>query len=364
MQVRKSVEQACLWKPAGLQDDFKMPSTNNTPISTTKMTKSLDLALQGGGSHGAFTWGVLERLLEDERIALAGLCGTSAGMQRNGRQGAIDLLNAFWARVSQQQTYSLIQPSIWDKAEGNGSMDTSPAYHFFEMFTNMMSPYQYNPLNLNPLREILLELVDFDYLKSCKATQLFLCATNVKTSRAKVFTLPEMSVDAVLASACIPFLFHAVEVDGEFYWDGGFMGNPPIFPLIDHTDTNDILIIQVNPIEIDKVPTSAIEIRDRINELSFNASLMFEMRKVDFVQRMLDEGVNFHANKPLKKLYIHNINPEKEISHYTVSSKLNASMEFLLKLKWIGRQYADQWLEQNFQFIGKKSTCNVREVFL
>jgi NTE family protein len=336
--------------------------------------KSLDLALQGGGSHGAFTWGVVERILEEERIAVAGLCGTSAGamnatmvaagLQKGGRQGAIDQLNAFWERVSKQQLYSFVQPSIWDKAEGNGSMDNSPAYHMFEAMTNVLSPYQFNPMNINPLREILLDLVDFEYLRSCKQTQLFLCATNVKTSRAKVFPLREMSVDAVLASACIPFLFQAVEIDGEFYWDGGFMGNPPIFPLIDHTDTNDILIVQINPIVIDKVPTSAVEIRDRVNELSFNASLMFEMRKVDFVQRMLSEGLNFRATKPLKELHIHNINPEKEISHFTVSSKLNASMDFLLKLKWIGRRYADEWIQENFDHIGVRSTCNVREVFL
>ncbi len=336
--------------------------------------KQLDLALQGGGSHGAFTWGVLERILEDERIGIAGLCGTSAGamnatmvaagLQKNGRQGAIDLLNEFWHKVSQQQLYSFLQPSLLDKMDGNGSMDKSPAFHWFEALTNVMSPYQFNPLNINPLRAILLELVDFDYLKSCDQTQLFLCATNVKTSRAKVFHLKEMSVDAVLASACIPFMFQAVEIDGEFYWDGGFMGNPPIFPLIDYTETNDILIVQINPIIIDKVPQSAVEIRDRVNELSFNASLMFEMRKVDFVQRMLQDGLNFRSAKPLKMLHIHNINPEVEISHYTVSSKLNASLDFLLKLKEIGKRYASEWIQNNYEDIGVRSTCNVREVFL
>ncbi|MGD1839306.1 MAG: patatin-like phospholipase family protein [Thermonemataceae bacterium] len=336
--------------------------------------KKLDLALQGGGSHGAFTWGVLERLLEDERIDIDGLCGTSAGamnavivaygMQQGGRQGAIDLLQKFWKQISRQQRFSLLQPSLFDRAiGGGGTLDYSPIYQMFDFYTMLFSPYQFNPLNYNPLKDILEDLIDFDELRSCKETKLFVCATNVRTGRAKVFTNEEMSIDAILASACLPFLFKAVEIDGEAYWDGGYMGNPPIFPLIDDLDVSDILIIQINPINIEEIPRTADEIRDRINTLSFNTSLMHEMRRVNLVQRLLELGLTMGDPKA-RKLNIHQINPEELLRKMSVSSKLNADWKFLLKLKAFGREAAGQWLEENFEQIGIASTCDLREVFL
>ncbi len=334
--------------------------------------KLLDFALQGGGSHGAFTWGVLERFLEDERISIAGLCGTSAGamnatvlaygLQVGGRQGAIDLLYKFWKKVSDQQNFSLLQPSFWDRVYGNGGMHLSPLYWWFESISKMYSPYQLNPLDINPLQDILEELIDFDQLRSCKVTQLFVCATNVKTSRAKVFELKEINVKAVLASACLPFVFKAVEIDGEHYWDGGFMGNPPIFPLIDKTQTDDILLIQINPIVIDKVPTTADEIADRINELSFNSSLMHEMRKVNFVRKMMAKG--FDMDGVVRRINIHNINPEKKLANMGVSSKMNADWHFINRLRNMGREMAEEWLAENFDKIGVDSTCDIQSVFL
>jgi NTE family protein len=336
------------------------------------MIKPLDLALQGGGSHGAFTWGVLERLLEDERIAIEGLCGTSAGamnatilaygLQTGGRQGAIQLLEKFWKAISDRQLFALIQPSLLDRAIGNGSLHTSFSYWMFESVTRIFSPYQLNPLDINPLRDVLLEMVDFDRLRSCKATKLFICATNVKNSRAKVFHLPEITADAVLASACLPFIFKAVEIDGEFYWDGGYMGNPPIFPLIDHTDSDDILLVQINPIEIDHVPVTAEEIRDRINELSFNASLMHEMRRVNFVRKVMERGMDMDGR--VRPINIHHINPQKLMSGLGVSSKLNADWNFLNRLRTYGRQMADKWLAENYDKIGVESTCNIQQTFL
>lgn len=335
--------------------------------------KTLGLALQGGGSHGAFTWGVIERLLEDERIHIDGLCGTSAGamnativaygLMKGGRKGAIDLLYKFWKRISDEQKFSFIQPSLYEKWFGdNGKLDYSPAYQFFEFFTMMFSPYQFNLLDYNPLESILESLVDFDALKSYKGCKLFVCATNVCTGRAKIFSGKEISLKAVMASACLPFLFKAVEIDGNYYWDGGYMGNPPIFPLINDTETSDILLIQINPIRIKEVPRTADEIRDRINTLSFNTSLMHEMRRVNLIQRLLQLGLNLDGKS--RKINIHHINPEELMSGMSVSSKLNADWSFLLRLRAHGREAAEKWLAENYEKIGLESTCNLKEVFL
>ncbi len=334
--------------------------------------KHIDVALQGGGSHGAFTWGVLESLLEHEELHIAGICGTSAGamnaamlaygLMKGGKQGAKELLHKFWRKIADINAFTPIQPSWYDKLRSPGNMDTSFTFNFLHQVMQFVSPYQFNPLNLNPLKNVLLEFINFEELQQCQQTKLFVCATNVRRGRAKVFRTKEISVDAILASACLPFLFQAVRIDGEDYWDGGYMGNPPIFPLIDGTDCNDILIVQINPIEIDHTPMTALEIQDRINELSFNSSLMLEMRRVNFVQKMLENGINI--DNRFKNLLLHNINPEKDLAQFNTSSKLNANWDFLLWLHRLGKKYGKEWLDQNFDKIGKESTCDVQKVFL
>lgn len=335
------------------------------------MYKTIDVALQGGGSHGAFTWGVLERLLEVEGLVIEGVCGTSAGamnatmlaygMQIGGKQGAIKMLETFWKKASQAQEKSLLKPSWLDRVFGRGRLDFSPAYYWLDFYTMMVSPYQFNPLDINPLKDLLEELVDFEVLRRSSAMKLFVCATNVRTARAKVFHNEEISADAVMASACLPHLFKAVEIDDEAYWDGGFMGNPPIFPLIDDTETEDILLIQINPINVGKVPKTANQIRDRVNELSFNASLMHEMRRIAFVQRMLELGVN---DGKLRDLHIHCINPEREMNNLGVSSKLNTDWDFIQRLRQLGRRQAEDWLGKHYEHIGERSTCDIRQTFL
>ncbi|MGD1843675.1 MAG: patatin-like phospholipase family protein [Thermonemataceae bacterium] len=337
-----------------------------------KDVKHIAVALQGGGSHGAFTWGVLDRLLDEEEIALDGFCGTSAGamnatilahgLQVGGRTKAKELLYTFWKKVSDQAIFSLLQPSLLDKSIDNGNMDYSFGFWFSEIVSMYASPYQFNPVDYNPLRDILLDIVDFDKLKSCEETKLFVCATNVRRGRAKVFDMEHISCDAVLASCCLPFLFKAITIDGEDYWDGGYMGNPPIFPLIDGTSSSDILIVQINPINIDETPKDAVGIRDRVNEISFNASLMHEMRKIDLVDRLLKKGMNLDDR--FRDMYIHNINPEVDLAYYNVSSKLNATWDFITYLHDLGRKYADEWIEENLAYVGVKSTCDVRETFL
>jgi NTE family protein len=333
--------------------------------------KKLALALQGGGSHGAITWGVLDRLLEEEHIDLEGFSGTSAGAMNaavlayglhiSGREKAKSLLDQFWRRVAEAAALSPVQPAPWDLLFGGGNMDYSPGFMAAEAASMFVSPYQFNPMGLNPLRDILAYIVDFEALRHCNVTQLFVCATNVRRGRAKVFDLPHISVDAVMASACLPEVFKAVTIDGEDYWDGGFMGNPPIYPLLD-AGCQDILLVQINPINIDRTPQTSSEIRDRVNELSFNSSLMLEMRRIAFVDKLLSAGVDLGA--PFHKVFIHHINPEAEVQGLNLSSKLNANWQFLLRLKAIGREKAEAWLAQHSDQVGVASSCNIRETFL
>jgi NTE family protein len=335
--------------------------------------KKLAVALQGGGSHGAYTWGVLERLLDQDGLDLCGYCGTSAGamnatvlaygLHLGGKKKAKELLHKFWKTVSDVGSRFPLTPNWFDLMFGKGNMDHSPGFLMSEMMNLYFSPYQTNPLNVNPLRDILTGIVDFDALRQCNVTKLFVCATNVRRGRVKVFRLHEMSVDAVLASACLPYMFQAVTIEGEDYWDGGYMGNPPIYPLIDGTDAKDILIVQINPINIPETPQTANEIRDRVNELSFNSSLMLEMRKLEFIDRLIDEGIDL-SSKNFRKIFVHNINPEEKLWDLNISSKLNTNWAYLQKLHELGYHYADAWLKANYDQIGIRSTCNIRETFM
>ena len=340
--------------------------------------KKLDVALQGGGAHGALTWGVLERLLEDERIIIEGICGTSAGamngamvaagLMEGGRQGAIDKLETFWRRVSHWHVFSPAQPSLWDfwfgNAATNGNMEYSPMYLMTQAATLVSSPYQLNPLNFNPLRGILLELVDFESLQSCDKTCLLVCATEVRTSKGRIFTGDDLTVDAILASACIPHMFQAVIIDGEAYWDGGFLGNPPLLPLIQSTDTDDVLLVQINPIHIERVPQTAGEIRDRVNELSFNTSLLHELRLVDLLSRLWKDGKIMEGVVPgFREFHLHAINPEAMMDNHGASSKINASWWYLQGLRQKGYELADAWLEEHYEAIGVRSTCNLFDLF-
>ena len=259
----------------------------------------INLALQGGGAHGAFTWGVLDRLLEDGGVDIAAVCGTSAGamngvalvygLARGGPAEGAGRLARFWSTVAERARFSLLQPTPLDRAMSVGDMDFSPGWLIWDAMSRTVSPYVANPANINPLAEVLDEVIDFAWLREHHTVPLFVCATNVKSGKIRVFDCHEISAKAILASACLPFLYQAVEIDGENYWDGGFMGNPPLYPLIYQTDCEDVLIVQINPIKVEEVPTTAPEIMDRMNELSFNSSLMREMRAIAFVKKLLDE---------------------------------------------------------------------------
>jgi NTE family protein len=333
--------------------------------------KKLALALQGGGSHGAYTWGILERLLEEDKFDIRGICGTSAGamngaittygLHTNGNQGAIDLLEKFWKQIAQRAAFSPIKPSWLDRSFHPGGLDYSPGYQFLNYITSVFSPYDLNPLDVNPIKDVLLELIDFDELKKSD-TQLFVSATNVKTCKPKVFDLSEMSVDALLASGCLPLMFKAVEIKGEFYWDGGYMGNPPIYPLIDANNANDILIVQVNTFIIDEVPKTIKEINDRINEISFNNSLIAEMRMVYFKEKIFNIGYDLRGR--LRKIYFHRISADTVLDDLTLSSKFNVAWPFLNDLRQRGRAAAETWINEQSSHVGHKSSFDIKKVFL
>jgi NTE family protein len=335
--------------------------------------KALNLALQGGGAHGAFTWGVLDRLLEEERIVFEGITATSAGATNaavlaygltvGGRDGAKRALRDFWRRVSHSALLSPLQPSPFDRLTHNHGLENSPAHFFFDMLSRLASPYQLNPLNYNPLRQVLEQVVDFEKLRRDSVVKLYLSATNVRTGKVRIFSDKEACVDAVLASTCLPFLYQAVEIDGEHYWDGGYMGNPALFPLIYECISGDVVIVHINPINRPDVPTSARDIMNRINEISFNSSLMREMRAVAFVTRLIDDG-HLKDDSMLKRMRIHAIDAEDVMQGLGVASKLNADWEFLLHLHEIGRARAQAWLDGDFALVGKDSSVDIRGKYL
>ena len=336
--------------------------------------KTLNLALQGGGSHGAFTWGVIDRLLEDGRIRFDGLCGTSAGamnavvcafgFMRDGSAGARAALHDFWKKVSAAgELYSPIRSNPFGGLFDDAIRTTS--YAMFDSLTRTLSPYQLNPTNFNPLRTVLEDVVDFAQLRTCKHMRVFVCATNVRTGKPKVFHNHEVTADAVLASACLPYLFQAVEIEGEHYWDGGYVGNPAIFPLIYETDALDIMIVHINPLNVKDVPRTAPEILDRVNEISFNSSLVREMRAIAFVQKLVADGwLKEQYKAQLRNLRMHALRSDEDLAQMGIESKLDPTWDHLTGLRDMGRARAAQWLEGNYEALGKRSTIDIRADYL
>jgi len=337
------------------------------------MAKRISLALQGGGAHGAFTWGVLDRLLEDERLTIDGISGTSAGAMNGamvaygydagGRDGARAALERFWRRISEAWLFSPFQPSWLDKLFGWGGLEYSFGYQTFDTLSRFYSPYQFNLLDLNPLRDILAEVCDFARVRQRRAVKLYACATNVLSGKIKVFEPEEITPDALVASACLPQLFRAVEIDGQPYWDGGYLGNPAFYPLMRECAAPDIVLVQVNPIHVAAVPTTAREIADRVNEISFNATMMREMRSIHFVTKLIEEQ-RLNDRDHLRQIHFHMIEAEQTMARLGASSKLNGDWSFLCELRDLGRDRADAWLDANFAAIGDRSTLKVDEVFV
>lgn len=337
--------------------------------------KRINLALQGGGAHGAFTWGVIDELLADGRLEIEGISGTSAGSMNavvyaygmiKGPEGAREALHDFWKAVSiAGKNYSPIQQLPWEKAVFGHKLEYAMAAQWLRMITHTFSPYQLNPLNFSPLRQVLETAVDFVALEQKSKTKLWLAATNVRTGKARVFSTEEVTADVVLASACLPFLFQAVEIDGEHYWDGGYMGNPVLYPLIYDTESRDIVIVHINPIERPGPPKTAEDIFNRINEISFNTSLIKELRAIYFVQTMIEnDWIKEEHRSKLKNVLVHSIRSDHALSDLSIMTKFSSDWDFLVMLRDRGRSHARRWLETNYVHLNEQSSVDLKKEFL
>jgi NTE family protein len=334
---------------------------------------AIDLALQGGGSHGAFTWGVLDRLLEEERLEFSGISGTSAGALNaavlatgwadGGRAAAQSALRAFWLDVSAQGACF----GRWPAGLGGGTgltsfnLDNNPFYAWGQQLMHALSPYQLNPLGDNPLRAVLARHVKPQVFKTGPLS-LFVAATAVRTGQPRIFDRSDLSIDALLASACLPQIFRAVEIDGQPYWDGGYGGNPALWPLIYNTDAVDLVLVQINPLHRADLPDTPAEIADRVNEITFNGGLIAEMRAIDFVQKLIKKGKL--SPSEYKNLRLHMVADEAGLAPLHPSSKLNTEREFLEALHSLGRAAAQTWLAGDGKQVGHHSTLNLQETFL
>ena len=344
------------------------------PLSTVAVKPSkrepllVDLGLQGGGAHGAYTWGVLDRLLEEPWLKIEGVSGTSAGAMNatvlvsghaaGGAEGAREALESFWSRVAHAGSYSPMRRGPIDMLLGRWTLDSNPIYIALDLVSRMFSPYDMNPTGLNPLRKVLAQSVDFDRLAG-SPIKLFVTATNVRTGRLRTFRNKDVTPDALLASACLPFMFQAVEIDGEAYWDGGYAGNPPITPLVRECDSNDTILVPVNPIERPGIPRSAREIIDRVNEVSFNASLLKELRMIAMLRRVVNPGDQEGARWAAMRMHLI---PSETVARLGVSSKSNTEWEFFCFLRGEGRRRADEFLAAHADDLGHRSTVDIEKL--
>ncbi len=365
-------------------------STTHPPLSTPATHGPINLALQGGGSHGAFTWGVLDTLLEDGRLDFEGISGTSAGAMNavamahglavaegkpiaDQRQSARESLKAFWDGVvgmgALQNTIANAQRVPFDLLFGGLAAlagHASPGQMVTDALTGFwgksFSPYQTNPMDINPLKDFLERQIDFERLSDYKGVKVFVLATKVSTGKAEIFSGKRLSAKAVMASACLPTVFQAVEVEGDFYWDGGYSGNPAIHPLVYNCDSRDVVLVQINPIRRHEVPTTSTDILDRLNEITFNAALIAEMRAIDFVKRLLAEGKL--DPKHYKNVLMHRIDGGKELDAYPASSKSETSADLIYRLRDLGKRSAKHWLEQKLPEVGIVSSINIARDYL
>ena len=342
----------------------------------SRKRKPLGLALQGGGAHGAFTWGVLDKLLEDDRFDVKAITATSAGAMNavamaagyteDGPEGARDSLRTFWREVSRQGAplAAISPPPLPSGFDALSPFSSWTPFSLFTALTSVASPYDLNPFDYNPLREAIEKTIDFEAVARGPIA-LHLAATNVETGRVKIFNGDQINLDAVLASACLPQTFKAVETEGGVFWDGGYVGNPSLFPLIYSEAPNDVLLVTLNPLTRTGVPKSAGAIQDRLNEISFNAALMSELRAIAFVQKLLDENwLADRVRQKYRRLNVHAIRGGEALCELSLETKYDTRWSFLNELKDRGRSYAESWLKSCASKVGKTSSVDLRGEFL
>jgi NTE family protein len=352
-----------------------------TPGAVTK--KKVNLALQGGGAHGAFTWGALDRLLEEDRIEIEGITATSAGSMnaaalkagwiKGGNEAARDWLARFWMTVAgldglegamSDAVMEWLRAVAPSPAVTARTLEASPGVLAAEAITRVMSPYQFNPTNWHPLRGIVAEMLDYDDLASARGPQLFIAATNVRSGKPRVFRGAEITTDTILASACLPTLYQAIEIDDpktgrrEAYWDGGYMGNPALWPLFYHTESSDVILVHINPIRREAVPRTSQEILNRINEISFNSSLLRELRNIEFVSRLIHEGIIEKGR--MKDVHVHSVRDDHLMTQLGIATKMTPSKTLILQLKDAGRLAMDRFLRDHWDAIGNRCSVDLR----
>ncbi|MEL6473198.1 MAG: patatin-like phospholipase family protein [Pseudomonadota bacterium] len=343
---------------------------------TSTKKRPISIGLQGGGAHGAFTWGVLDRLLEDGRLDIKAVTATSAGamnavafasgLAEGGVDGARETLERFWQEISRQGAplAAITPPPMPMGLDAFNPFSNFTPFSFVTALQSFASPYDLNPFDFNPLRDAIDRVVDFEAVRAAPV-ELHIAATNVETGRVKVFSGDEVTLDATLASACLPQTFKAVEIDGEPYWDGGYLGNPSIFPLIYSDAPKDVLLVLLNPLERAGPPKSAGAIQDRLNEISFNAALLGELRAIAFVQKLLDENwLTDRVRGQYRRLHMHAINGGAALCELSLETKYDTRWGFLTDLRDRGRDYASTWLTDCATKIGKQSTVDLKGEFL
>ncbi len=327
--------------------------------------KRINLALQGGGAHGAFTWGVLDHLLEDGRLIIDGISGASAGavnaviladgLARGGPEAARQRLAEFWRAASFDGALPASQRAVIDRLMSFVPAVGSPVQAWVDAWSRFLSPYDLNPLNINPLKDLIDRFVDFEAIRKCEDLRLFVSATNVHTGALRVFSRGEITADAVMASAALPYVFRAVEIDGVPYWDGGYTSNPPIFPLLRGRYSPDVLVVQINPLMRRATPTSSKEILHRINEITFNSSLAAEMRVIEFISQLLDRGELTSASGEYRPIHMHRI-VLGEHRPLEPGSRLNNDFDFFETLHRAGKRAARRFLDAHYDDIGVRGT--------
>jgi NTE family protein len=334
--------------------------------------KKINLALQGGGAHGAFTWGVIDQILDDGRLTVEGISGASAGavnavmladgLARGGPEEAKKRLADFWRAASLGGDLPPMQRAVVERLFSFLPLDGSPMQAWFDALSRYVSPYDLNPLRINPLKDLIERFVDFEAVRNCSHLALFVSATNVHTGRLRIFPREKITADVIMASACLPFLFRAVEVDGEPYWDGGYLANPAIFPFFSATESEDVLIVQINPLERQEVPTSSKDIMNRVNEITFNSSLSSEFRAIDFVDRLIDQGKLTRGTGAgqYRRINAHRIVLDRMGKNLDGDTKLSTDYDFFEMLRTNGKRAARRFLDAHFDDIGVRSTFDLR----
>ena len=343
----------------------------SAPSANKSASKSINLALQGGGAHGAFTWGVLDQLLDDGRLRIEGISGTSAGainavmlvdgLARGGPQEARKRLADFWRAASLGGNLPDLQRRAVDRLFSFVPLEETPLGIWLDAVGRYLSPYDLNPLNINPLRELIERFVDFEAVRNCTTIELFISATNVETGRQRIFRREELTVDMVLASACLPLLFQAVEINNVPYWDGGYVGNPALYPLFAPTRTEDLLLVQINPLIRRGTPKSKDEILGRINEITFNSSLMAELQGIEFVGRLIDQGKLPRGTGAgeYRRLHLHRLVLDSSAKDLEPASKMNTDYDFFDMLRKNGKRAMRRFLDAHYDDIGVRGTVDI-----